>query len=134
MSARLFRAFPIRAGASLILTAVIGYLSLVPGYPNEDDPALAQAVALVPSLLQNTLHCVLYALLTVLWAIALVRLRRPILWAASFAFSYGVLLEYAQLFVPGRYPGLLDIGLNTLGVLIGAALAASLNGARARTA
>jgi VanZ family protein len=134
MSPALFRAIPVRLAASLALTVIIAYLSLVPGYPEEDDPALVQAVALVPSLLQNTMHCALYAVLTVLWAATLVRWKRPILWAACFAAGYGALLEYAQLFVPGRYPGLLDIGLNTLGVLIGSALAASLLDVRRRTA
>ncbi|NBC48576.1 MAG: hypothetical protein GVY22_11405 [Gammaproteobacteria bacterium] len=134
MIAAVFRAIPVRLAASLALTLSIAYLSLVPGYPTEDDPALVRTVALVPSLLQNAMHCALYALLTLLWAAVLVRWKRPILWAACFAIGYGVLLEYAQRFVPGRYPGLLDIGLNTLGVVIGAALAASLLHDRHRTA
>lgn len=134
MIAALFRSIPIRLGASLALTGAIAFLSLVPGYPQEGDAKLIVVIGSVPSLLQNAMHVALYALLTVLWAVALVRLKRSILLAAIFATGYGALLEFAQLFAPGRYASLLDIGLNTAGMLIGVALAASLAGVRQRPA
>ncbi|MBK5929133.1 VanZ family protein [Halochromatium salexigens] len=126
MITALFRSIPIRLGASLALTGAIAFLSLVPGYPQEGDAKLVVMIGSVPSLLQNAMHVALYALLTVLWAAALVRFKRPILLAALFATGYGALLEFAQLFASGRYASLFDIGLNTAGVLIGVAVAASL--------
>ncbi len=123
----LLHSIPIRVAASLALTGVVVLLSLLPGYPAEDDAQLLLLVATVPSPLQNAMHFVLYGLLTLLWAAAFEeRYKRPILWAAILAIGIGVLLEYAQLLVPGRYSSLLDIGLNTAGVLIGIVLAISL--------
>lgn len=122
----LLHSIPVRVAASLALTGVVVLLSLLPGYPAEDDARLLLLVATVPSPLQNAMHFVLYGLLTLFWAAALERYKRPILWAATLAIGIGVLLEYAQLFVPGRYSSLLDIGLNTAGVLIGILVAISL--------
>lgn len=122
----LLHSIPVRVTASLALTGVVALLSLLPGYPTEDDAQLLLVVATVPSPLQNAMHFVLYGLLTLFWAAALERYERPLLGAATLSISIGVLLEYAQLFVPGRYSSLLDIGLNTAGVLIGIVVAISL--------
>ncbi len=120
---------PLRLAASLALTGAIVFLSLVPGYPQEDDAQLLLIVASVPSLLQNTMHFVLYGLLTLFWALTLARFqrfKRPVFWAAVLASGIGIALEYGQLFVPGRYASLMDIGLNTGGVIIGVVLAKTL--------
>ena len=127
MMTPLARSIPFRLAVSLALTVAMAWLSLVPGYPDEDDPALVVAVGTVPALVQNTMHLVLYAALTLLWAATLVRsVTRPAHWAAVLVFLYGGALEVAQILVPGRYPSLLDIVLNGTGVVLGAALATAL--------
>jgi VanZ family protein len=45
------------------------------------------------------------------------RLERPDIYAVFFAFGYGVILELAQLFVPGRICSLKDLMANFSGVL-----------------
>lgn len=42
MIAARYRAIPVRLAVSLALTGIIAYLSLVPGYPEEDDPAMCR--------------------------------------------------------------------------------------------
>jgi xanthine/uracil permease len=122
----LLRSLPLRVGASLILTAVVIFLSLVPGYPAEDDGLLLLSIASVPSPFQNAMHLVLYGLLTVFWAAALVRCKLPTLCAAILVIGVGILLEFAQVYVPGRCSSLMDIGLNAAGVLIGIPVAIAL--------
>ncbi|MEA3641429.1 MAG: VanZ family protein [Lamprobacter sp.] len=123
---RLLQSIPFRVAVSLCLTAAVILLSLLPGYPAEDDAKLLLIVASVPSVLQNTMHLVLYALLALCWAAAFEPGQRPILWAAALVTALGILLESAQLLVPGRYASLWDIGLNSAGVLIGSLAAGSL--------
>ncbi len=126
MIAALFRSLPLRLALSLALTGAIAFLSLIPGDPEADDPALVVALGTVPSLFQNAMHLVLYAVLTLFWAAALAHFGRLRRWGAIGVFLYGVMLEIAQFFVAGRYASWLDLGLNGAGVLLGAALAARL--------
>ncbi|MFW5724124.1 MAG: hypothetical protein ACOCWF_06115, partial [Halochromatium sp.] len=90
MIAALFRSLPLRLALSLALTGAIAFLSLIPGYPEEDDPALVVALGTVPSLFQNAMHLVLYAVLTLFWAAALARFGRLRRWGAIGVFVYGV--------------------------------------------
>lgn len=110
---------PLRMMASLALTAAVVFLSLVPGYPVEGDGLLLVSIGSVPSPLQNAMHFVPYGLLTLFWAAALSRSSRPTLYAVTLVVGLGLVLEFAQLFAPGRYASLLDVGLNTAGVLVG---------------
>lgn len=74
---------------------------------------------MTPSLVQNLAHLGLYALLSLLWAWTLdhARLRLPA--AFAIAAGFGALLEWLQTGVPGRFGSPIDIGLNTIGALLG---------------
>ena len=72
---------------------------------------------------QNLLHIPAYALLTVL-GLGLTgtdktnRSKRIGL-VLLLVIGFGILNEAVQMLVPGRYAGVMDLGLNTVGVLIG---------------
>lgn len=76
--------------------------------------------------LQNLLHIPLYACLSFLWLRAFSRLRvnvaKGVVLALFVTILYGCLDEVHQTFVPGRYGGLIDIYLNTVGAVMGIAL------------
>ncbi|ACN15115.1 VanZ-like family protein [Desulforapulum autotrophicum HRM2] len=73
--------------------------------------------------LQNLLHIPLYACLAFLWFRSFSRLRvntaKGVVLALFITILYGSLDEVHQTFVPGRYGGLIDIYLNTVGAVIG---------------
>ncbi len=98
----------------LAAMAVVAYMSLKSSYP----PAVQ---SLFDSLGSVVLHFVAYGGLAVLYFWAFLRDRpKGYLWAALFSISYGMVLEVAQLFVPGRSfsPG--DMVVNCLGAIVGA--------------
>ena len=72
---------------------------------------------------QNLLHIPLFALLQILWLHAFTRTGRhglPVmLVCASISLIYSLVDELHQLYVPGRYASLLDVGLNVIGVVLG---------------
>jgi VanZ family protein len=76
--------------------------------------------------LQNLLHIPLYACLSFLWVRAFSRLRvntaKGAVSALFITILYGCIDEVHQTFVPGRYGGLIDIYLNTVGAVIGIVL------------
>jgi len=76
--------------------------------------------------IQNLLHIPLYACLSFLWVRAFSRLRvnsaKGVVLALFITILYGCLDEVHQTFVPGRYGGLMDIYLNTVGAVIGIVL------------
>ena len=81
----------------------------------------------------NAAHIPAYALLALLWCLAL-RHRRSAyvgylsvyLAALSVAVGFGVAVEIAQTYVPGRTASFLDGCLNGVGALVGVAVAAAL--------
>ena len=107
----------------LLMMAMLFILSSIPGTPGPDGFWLA--TALEPRL-QNALHLPLYATLQILWLRALIKPGRGLLFAFYLALTltcgYGILDELHQAFVPGRYASVLDVLLNLLGGLLGAAL------------
>ncbi len=111
--------FPLRLGAALAMAAVTVLLSVLPGMAVEGDTQFQWHVEAVPSALQNAMHVVFYALLFGSWAWALEGIRvRPLALAAGIL-ALGLLLELAQLQVPGRFASLLDGALNGAGVALG---------------
>jgi VanZ family protein len=70
---------------------------------------------------QNLLHIPLFALLSFFWAYSLKRRfsRNILISAIVITILFGCVDEFHQVFVPGRYAGLLDIMLNTAGAIIG---------------
>lgn len=113
------RRLALAVAAALTLTVLL--LSLLPGVAEEGDRQFQWHVAAVPSALQNAMHLVLYAALAVAWLWALRPDARP-LRTVLLLIAFGAAIELAQLFVPGRFAGLLDAGLNAAGVLLGAGL------------
>ena len=120
----------------LFFVALLYWLSSQPGTPLPDDPAFYRLLHWVPPSVQNALHVPAYAALTLAWRWALgAWLRTPS--AAAFgacviASACGVLDEWNQSFVPGRFASLTDIALDVAGVALGIWLAAWM-GSRAQT-
>ena len=67
--------------------------------------------------IQNLLHIPLFAGLAHLWAMSLRKLdhSRPYAWAAALTIGYGVIDEWHQAFVPGRYASMMDVALDGAG-------------------
>ena len=107
----------------LLLMALIYLFSSLPG--DVENEALNFMLMLKPTL-QNVLHIPLFGLLQYLWLRALAKVGMAgygaILVALVITFSYGLIDEYHQTFVAGRYASLGDVCLNLLGVLLGTGL------------
>ena len=107
----------------LVLMAVIFALSSIPG--RGQDRTLQFLVDLDPQL-QNLLHVPLFGLLQVLWLRALAKTgmasRCVVSTGLLICLAYGVFDEVHQMFVPGRYPSLLDVLLNFTGIVLGTLL------------
>lgn len=103
----------------LALMAFIGVLSSIPG----TDDGVPTFLGLVPPTLQNLLHIPLFGLLAYSWARTLTRLGNGVALALAaagvIAFGWGVLDEWHQLYVPGRYGSLTDVLLDGVGVACG---------------
>lgn len=98
-------------------------LSSVPG-PSAEAPRWS---GLVPPALQNLLHIPVFALLAWLWArffARFERLRPGLVLGGALLISatWGLLDEYHQYHVPGRYASSLDVVLDLVGAVIGALL------------
>ena len=107
---------------TLILMTAVGVLSLTPDREDPGASPFVWVVHLTPSLVQKILHVLLYGALSTAWfsnlrSIASLKAR----YFAAFAVSvgYGMLLEWLQTFVPGRFGSLTDVLLNTIGALLG---------------
>lgn len=98
---------------TLIYLALLTFASLKP-------PAATQVHSTVREVLHNLTHLPAYAILTYFLFVTAraVRLRfNPYLAAVLAAFAFGILMEYLQSLVPGREPSLMDVGLNTVGIV-----------------
>ena len=87
-------------------------------------PPEDQGLFSLPQFWQNALHIPAFALLCFLWAAALYQrkraLGRSLLLAIGITIAYGIFDEVHQYYVPGRFMGLMDVGLDGLGALVGA--------------
>lgn len=104
-------------------------LSIVPGQPQPGDSAFVWFVAATPTVLQKSMHVVVYmALIPLLvWTLHEVEsASRRLTFAVAITICLGTLLEVSQVFIPGRYGSLGDIVLNGFGALLGAYLANAL--------
>ena len=120
---------PSKRKISLLLVYILFLLgtSLVP--MDRKIEGLQFLLALKPAL-QNLLHIPLFMLLSILWLQVLQNykplLRSRIILALILSCFIGVFNEYIQIFIPGRYPSIIDMGFNTLGAMLGIALYAKL--------
>jgi len=102
----------IRALGVLLSMAVVAYMSLKNRYP----PAIQELFYNFGSVV---LHALAYGGLTLIYFWAFLKGRhRGYLWAALFSISYGLALETAQLWVPGRTFSLGDITVNCLAAML----------------
>ena len=92
-------------------------LSLIP-----DKGSPAHLLALVSPNVQNLLHIPAFGFLALLWIVALgiyqVSEGRRILIASIIALAFGLLTEMGQIWVPGRFPSILDLTLDLTGILL----------------
>jgi VanZ family protein len=99
------------------------WLSSLPGVPAPDDPAAYAVFHWVPPSVQNVLHVPAYAALAWAWRWALVAWLRHTVAIAVSAFAvaalYGLIDEWHQSFVPGRYASLTDVALDAVGAALG---------------
>lgn len=92
-----------------IYMIVLAFVSLRAG-------AVPSSETTVKQVLHNSAHVPAYALLTYLLINSFVRIDSST-YTASFmgAFIFGVVMEVLQMFVPNRFPSLMDIFLNGCG-------------------
>ena len=119
-------ALPVRIGLTTLVTLLVVILSVTPGSDLPNDNVFIWLIATTPSLIQNLMHIVAYALLATMWVWSLNSLGTPrgrLLTAAFATVAMGIILEACQIYVAGRYATLLDVLMNVSGSLMGIALA-----------
>jgi VanZ family protein len=96
-------------------------LFIISSTPGEEAPLRDTSILNIK--ITNILHIPAFTVLFILWFEALKgqQLAKGSCYVYAFAISilFGLFLEFYQVFVPGRYPSLVDILLNVLGVGIG---------------
>ena len=75
------------------------------------------------SLFQNLMHIPVYAFLAILW-LKILRIYafkgwKMLFFVVLFSVGFGILIEFIQMTIPGRYPSMVDMGLNTIGAFVG---------------
>ncbi|OHB32292.1 MAG: hypothetical protein A2X84_05920 [Desulfuromonadaceae bacterium GWC2_58_13] len=102
---------------------LMGGIFLLSSIPGQVDDGLLKILTDLDPKLQNLLHIPLFGLLQFLWLRSFEKIGRtgPAIWAicAGITLGYGMLDEFHQLFVPGRYASLLDMLLNGVGAVLG---------------
>jgi hypothetical protein len=125
----------IHVSLPLLLMAVLYWFSSLPGTPLPDDIALYRLLNWLPPTVQNILHVPAYGALALAWRWALRAWLRTsgagTLGACAISFTWGLLDEWHQAFVPGRFASLTDVALDATGIALGIWLAAWI-GSRAR--
>ena len=99
--------------------AGIYWLSSIPGEADPENPLLSGIIIWAPPAIQNLAHMPLFGVLAWLWYRSLSGWMKNgrLLFGSAFllATGFGILDEWHQLYVPGRYASVTDIALNTLG-------------------
>ncbi len=110
-----------KIAAGTIYTALVLASSLIPMEGRLGR--FSMEVGLTP-VVQNFLHVPMFMVLTILWlqlmnGASMGRTAKFLLVIGA-AFAFGALNELIQIFIPGRYTGIVDLGLNLVGVIMGA--------------
>ncbi len=112
------RSWP-RLAAPIALMVLTFIVSSIPG----DDQATGRLLGFVPPAVQNLLHIPLFGLLAWTWCRALETPARHtwqvVAIAMPISIGWSIFDELHQLYVPGRYASLTDLGLNLTGIAIG---------------
>ena len=117
------RQTPLVMAINMLLTfgymAGIYWLSSIPGDIDPESPLLSSIILWTPPAIQNLAHIPLFGVLAWLWYRSLSAWMKNgrLLFGSAFllATGFGILDEWHQLYVPGRYASLTDIALNSLG-------------------
>ena len=102
--------------------ALLALVSLMPGIYKPGDSTFIWLIAETPSLIQKTLHIILYGVLALLLVWTLNGLQSKvasIVIALIITVAFGALMEWGQTGVPGRFGSLYDIILNAAGATLG---------------
>jgi len=116
LSWRLSPAVPVAYMAALLISAC------VPAEGTEmEQRHFLWFLALMPATLQNFLHIPAYALLAFLWRWSLDRLstRATLTISLALTVGFGVLQEWAQSLVPGRFASFYDVIFDAAGAVFG---------------
>jgi VanZ family protein len=110
----------------LLYMAILSGLSAIPGpTPGQEPEGLATSLAWVPPTLQNGLHLPAYGLLAWLWFRGLNRhfaLGSSLVVGVGLTAGFGLIDEWHQAFVPGRFPSATDVVADALGAGVAAGL------------
>ncbi len=109
--------------APCALLFVFGYmvgLFALSSIPDNGDSGFI--LGFVTPTIQNLLHIPVYGLLALLWIFTLRAYgssgHRSILLAILLSAAYGGIMEFWQLWIPGRFASLMDFFLNVTGILL----------------
>ncbi len=107
---------------TLLFVSIVVVLSVTPGRYQPGDSVFLWLVANTPTLLQKIMHIAVYAMLALLfmWSLETIdsRITRIVL-TLVLTFSLGIVLEWYQTMVPGRFGTLVDVLLNIFGAILG---------------
>ena len=75
---------------------------------------------LTDPVVSNLLHIPAFGVLAFAWMSSLLKLdaKRPFMLASVFTIGYGIILEFSQVFIPGRVASVTDVGLGAVGVAV----------------
>ncbi len=107
---------------TLAFVGVVVVLSVTPGRFQTGDSIFVWIVANTPTLLQKIMHIAVYAALAMLFMWSLESIKSQvsrIVLTLVLAISIGVVLEWYQTMVPGRFGTIVDVMLNSIGVIAG---------------
>ena len=107
---------------TLAFVVVIVILSVIPGTARPGDGLFAWLVVTTPPTIQKLLHLAAYGCIAFLWSWTLSFMEsRPtrLGLALVLTIGLGIVLEWYQTLVPGRFGTITDALLNTIGAAIG---------------
>ncbi len=113
---------PIRWGITLCFAAIVVALSVSPGIERTGDNVFVWIVVNAPQPLQKLMHVAVYSALALLWMWTLESIESRSLRIALVILAtvgFGIVLEWYQTQVPGRFGTIIDVLLNVVGTLIG---------------
>jgi VanZ family protein len=101
----------------------MGLMFVLSSIPMDGESEHFEFVMRLTPTVQNLLHIPLFGLLAYLWLNALTKngcpAKKKLIITIIITLGYGLLDEFHQTFVPGRYGSLIDILLNLGGILMG---------------
>ena len=107
---------------SVCYTAGIYWLSSIPGNIDPEEAGIYWIISWTPATLQNLLHIPLFGILAWLWyrTLDVWNMQHGAALTSTFiaGAAFGIVDEWHQLHVPGRYASFTDIALNCAGIIL----------------